>query len=130
MIVPDASVIADILLNADGAGNMRSRIFGAGESLHAPGILDLEVAQVLRRYAARRTISLHRGRSSIALLRLLPIRRYPHEILLGRIWELRDNLTAHDAAYVALAEALDATFVTRDSRIARVTGHQASIEVI
>ena len=130
MIVPDASVIADLLLNTAGATRIRSRIFDARETLHAPGVLDLEVAQVLRRHAARRVISPHRGRWSIALLQLFPITRYPHEMLLGRIWQLRDNLTAYDAAYVALAEALNAILLTRDSRIARATGHQAQIEVI
>jgi predicted nucleic acid-binding protein len=130
MIVPDASVIADLLLNTNGATRIRARIFDAGETLHAPGVLDLEVAQVLRRHAARRAISPHRGRWSIALLRLFPITRYPHEMLLGRIWQLRDNLTAYDAAYVALAEGLNAILLTRDSRIARATGHKAQIEVI
>ena len=71
-----------------------------------------------------------RGREAMADLADMPIRRYPHDVLLPRVWDLRHNLTAYDAAYVALAEALDAPLVTRDRRLARAAGHGADIELL
>ena|SRR5258708_8804111 len=130
MIVTDASVILELLLESTAARRIRARLVDARETLHAPGILDIEVAHALRRYASRREISIERGRSAIALLERFPITRYSHELLLRRIWELRNNLTAHDAAYIALAEGLDATFITRDSRLASAPNHRATVEVI
>jgi len=130
MIVTDASIILDLLLNSPAASRIKSRLFGAEETLHAPALLDLEIAQVLRRFAARRQISAERGRSALELLERFPIARYPHEPLLTRIWELRPNLTAYDAAYIALAEGLDATFLTRDMRAASAPTHRATVEVI
>jgi predicted nucleic acid-binding protein len=130
VIVPDASVILELLLRSPAASRIESRLFDRDETLHAPALLDLEIAQVLRRYAARREISPERGRAALALLEQFPIVRYPHEPLLARIWELRANLTAYDAAYVALAEGLDATFLTRDTRAATAPVHEANVEVI
>ena len=130
MIVLDASVVVDLLLNSPMAEAIRSRVFDANETLHAPAVLDLEVAQTLRRFAARREISRERGRSVLGILQRLPVTRYPHELLLRRIWELRENLTAYDAAYIALAEGLNATFITRDSRLASAPNHRATVEVI
>jgi predicted nucleic acid-binding protein len=130
MIVTDASIILDLLLNSPAAGRIKDRLFGADETLHAPALLDLEIAQVLRRYASRREISAERGRSALAVLERFPIARYPHEPLLPRIWELRGNLTAYDAAYIALAEGLDATFLTRDTRAATAPMHRAAVEVL
>lgn len=130
MIVPDASIILDLLLNSPAARRIKSRLFDADETLHAPALLDLEVAQVLRRYAARHTISPERGRAALALLEQFPIARYAHEPLLSRIWELRANFTAYDAAYIALAEGLDATFLTRDTRAAAAPAHRATVELI
>ena len=130
MIVTDASVILEVLLRTPGAERIESRLFVAGESLHAPHLLDLEVAQVLRRYAAREEITPARGRLSLALLSQFPVTRYPHEPLLPRIWALRTNMTAYDAAYVALAEALGGTLVTRDERLATAAGTRAHIELV
>lgn len=130
MIVLDASVVVDLLLNSSMAEVIRSRVFDANETLHAPAVLDLEVAQTLRRFAARREISRERGRSVLVILQRLPVTRYPHELLLRRIWELRENLTAYDAAYIALAEGLNATFITRDSRLGSAPNHRATVEVI
>lgn len=130
MIVLDASVVVDLLLNSPTAEAIRSRVFDANETLHAPAILDLEVAQTLRRFAAQREISRERGLSVLGILQRLPVTRYPHELLLRRIWELRENLTAYDAAYIALAEGLNATFITRDSRLASAPNHRATVEVI
>ena len=128
MIVVDASVILELLLRTPAADALEARLFDAGETLHAPHLLDVEVAQTLRRYAARGEISGHRGRVALGLLIGFPITRYPHEPLLARMWALRANVTAYDAAYVALAEALGATLVTRDERLATTAGVRAKIE--
>lgn len=130
MIVLDASVVLELLLRTPAAPALEERILGAGETLHAPHLLDLEVAQVLRRYEARRELTPSRGKEALDLLLHFPIARYPHDPLLLRIWRLRTSLTAYDAAYVALAEALDAPVVTRDRRLARTTGHRARIEMV
>jgi predicted nucleic acid-binding protein len=130
VIVTDASVILEVLLRTPAAAKIVDRILDPRESLHAPHLLDLEVAQVLRRYVSRRELTASRGQTSLDLLTAFPIRRYAHEPLLSRIWALRENLTAYDAAYVALAEGLGATLLTRDGGIAAATGHTAEIELI
>ena len=130
MIVPDASVILELLLRTPVASGIESRLFGGADTLHAPALLDIEVAQVLRRYESRGEISAQRGRLAIELLATFPIERYPHRDLLPRIWDLRRNLTAYDAAYIALAEALDATFLTRDARISKAPGTGVRMEVV
>ncbi|MFN2565152.1 MAG: type II toxin-antitoxin system VapC family toxin [Gemmatimonadaceae bacterium] len=129
MIVTDASVILELLLRTSAAEAIEARVLDAGETLHAPHLLDVEVAQVLRRYAARGEISAARGRLTLGLLARLPIARYAHEPLLPRVWALRANMTAYDAAYVALAEALGATLLTRDERLASAPGTRAKIEL-
>jgi predicted nucleic acid-binding protein len=93
-------------------------------------VLDVEVAQVVRRYAANGEFDAERGRTALADLADLPLHRYPHDFLLPRVWDLRNNLTAHDAIYVALAEVLDATPLTRDKRLAASPGHHARIELV
>jgi predicted nucleic acid-binding protein len=98
-------------------------------SLHAPHLIDIESAQTIRRYAASGQIDGERGLIALTVLADLPLRRYPHGFLLPRIWELRRNLTAYDAAYVALAEALDVPLVTRDRRLSIASGHRAKIEL-
>jgi predicted nucleic acid-binding protein len=130
MIVVDASAVVDALLRAPDAEAAMQRLFDPGQTLHAPHLLDLEVAHVIRRYAAVRQIDSERGRAVLDDLADLPLRRYPHDLLLSRVWELRHNLTAYDAAYVALAEALDAPLLTRDRRLAAASGHYARIELV
>jgi predicted nucleic acid-binding protein len=93
-------------------------------------LLDVEVAQVVRRYAANGEIDVERGRMALADLTDLPLHRYPHDFLLPRVWDLRNNLTAYDAMYVALAEALDAPLLTCDKRLAASPGHHARIELV
>jgi predicted nucleic acid-binding protein len=100
-----------------------------GDSLHAPHLLDVEVAQVLRRYSVAGNITPERGRQALTDLVDFPIHRSPHDVLLPRIWELRHNVTAYDAAYLALAEALAAPLVTCDARLASAPGHAARVEV-
>ena len=130
MIVPDASVILELLLRTPAASGIESRLLDNADTLHAPALLDVEVAQVLRRYESRGEISAQRGRLALELLAAFPIERYPHEKLLPRIWELRRNLTAYDAAYIALAEALGATFLTRDARITKAPGSRVRMELV
>ncbi len=130
MIVVDASALVELLLDTDEAGAVAARLFDSGDSLAAPHLIDVETAHVLRRYARAGEIDNRRGRKAIDDLADMPIRRYPHEILLPRVWDLQHNLTAYDAVYVALAEALDAPLVTRDRRLARAAGHGAEIELL
>jgi predicted nucleic acid-binding protein len=130
VIVIDASALLEALLRTPAAKTVEDRLFAPCQTLHAPHLLDVEVAQVIRRYAANGEIDSDRGRMALADLADLPLRRYPHDFLLPRIWELRNNLTAYDAAYVALAEALDAPLLTRDRRLATAAGHHAQMELI
>jgi predicted nucleic acid-binding protein len=90
----------------------------------------VEVGQVLRRYAANGEINSERGRLALADLADLPLRRYPHDFLLPRIWDLRNYLPAYDATYVALAEALEAPLLTCDRRLAAASGHSAHIDLV
>lgn len=129
MIVLDASAALEVLLQLERADAIADRIFAPEESLHAPHLIDVEVAQVIRRYQLAGDISVARGAEAIADLGELPVRRYDHASLLERIWQLRKNLTAYDAAYVVLAEALDATLVTRDRALARIPGVRIAVEV-
>lgn len=129
MIVVDASVVVEVVLGLPRASVAAARLAG-DPSQHAPGLLDLEVTQVVRRHCAEGRVSPHRGAEAIADLIDLRIRRYPHTPLLRRIWALRDNVTAYDAAYVALAESLDAPLLTFDRRLAAGTWHRASVELL
>ena len=130
MIVVDASALLEVLFRTPAADAVEDRLFAAGQTLHAPHLLDVEAAQVIRRYAANGEIDAERGRLALDDLADFPLRRYPHDFLLPRIWSLRNNLTAYDAAYVALAEALDAPLLTRDRRLAAASGHHAEIILV
>ena len=130
MIVVDASVMVEVLLRVPGAERLEARLAGVEDRLCAPALLDVEVAQALRCYAGRGELSPERGTEAIELLMEFPLVRYPHAPLLPRIWELRSNLTAYDAAYVALAEALRAPLLTADVRLAGAPGHGAEIELV
>ena len=128
MIVVDASALIDSLLRTPAAEAVDEDLFDDRQTLHAPHLIDVEVAQVVRRYAALGEIDEARGHEALVDLDDFPLRRYPHGFLLPRIWALRHNLTAYDAAYVALAEALDAPLLTRDRRLA-AAARQAGIAV-
>lgn len=130
MIVTDASVIVDVLLRVPGAEALDARLFDSSESLHAPHLIDVEVAHVLRRYTLKGEITEARGKSALARLQRFPLTRHTHAPLLNRIWALRQNLTAYDATYVALAEGLDATLCTRDAPLSTSSGHVARIELL
>ncbi len=130
MIVVDASAVAEVLLQMPAAAAVASHLFAAGQSLHAPHLVDVEVAHVIRRYVARKDIDEDRGRSAIQDLVDLPIRRYPHGVLLVRTWALRNNLSAYDAIYVALAEALDVPLLTCDQHLASAAQRFTRIRLI
>jgi len=129
VIVLDASAALDWLLQTAAGQRIEQRIYSHRESLHAPHLLDLEVGQVLRRLVREGAVSAHRAEQAIEDLLDLRIARYPHFVLLPRIWQLRHNLSAYDAAYVALAENLGARLLTRDARLASVSGLTAPIEL-
>jgi len=128
LIVVDASAAICFLLNSppDQASAVRSRL--SGDDLHAPHLLDLEVAHALRRFVLAGALTADRARETLSRLAQLRVVRYPHYSFLERIWQLRSNLTAYDAAYVSLAEFLDAPLLTLDARIARAPA-RATIEV-
>lgn len=129
MIVLDASAAVALLLQIQpSATAIGERLDRTGESLHTPAIFDAEVLQVIRRHWLRKLISPSRARLALDDLRNLGIRRYPNVPLLDRMWDLRQNLSAFDAAYIALAEALDAPLITTDARLARAPRHRASVE--
>lgn len=99
-------------------------------TLHAPHLIDLEVAQVLRRYLRLGKLDPARAQSAIEHLRLFDLSRYPHDPLLPRIWQLRRNLTAYDASYVVLAEALGTRVLTCDSHLAAAPGVETLVELL
>src|ERR1700730_15187336 len=129
MIVLDASAVVDWLLQTPAGQRIENRINSQNETLHTPHLLDLEVIQVLRRLARQGVVAVHRADEAVRDLLDLRIARYPHLVLLPRIWQLRHNFSAYDAAYIVLAEKLGAALVTRDSRLASASGHAAPIEL-
>jgi len=129
VIVLDASAAVDWLLQTSAGQSIERRIYSRNETLHAPDLLDLEATQVLRRLLLQRVVSAHRVDEAVRDLLDLRVTRYPHLVLLPRIWQLRHNFSAYDAAYVVLAEKLGATLLTRDARLASVTGHVALVEL-
>lgn len=117
------------LLRLPLAARVDERLEG-DDSLHAPHLLAVEVAQVVRRYVASGQVGEERGAEAIADLADLEVAHHPHEPLLPAMWRLRLNLTAYDAAYVSLAEALDAPLLTLDARLAAAPGIGARIDLI
>ena len=130
MIVLDASVVIEVLLNTPAGIQIGERVFDPDETIHAPHLLDVEVAQVLRRYARAGELDTARGLQALQDLIDFPLTRYPHDLFLLRIWELHHNVTAYDAAYITLAEALGALLLTRDAALASAPGNRAQIELI
>ncbi|MFL5102515.1 MAG: type II toxin-antitoxin system VapC family toxin [Xanthobacteraceae bacterium] len=130
MIVVDASALLEVLLRTPAAEAVQTRLFDPRQTVHAPHLIDVEVAQVLRRYALGRELDPERGRAALADLADFPIRRYPHGLLLNRVWDLRNNLTAYDAVYVALGQALDAPLLTRDRRLATAARRHVRVELV
>lgn len=129
MIVLDASAAVDWLLQTSAGQRIENRIYSRNESLHAPHLLDLEVAHVLRRLTREGTIAPQRAEEGLDDLLSLRITRYPHFVFLSEVWHLRHNFSAYDAAYIALAERLGAALITRDRRLASTRAHVAVVEV-
>lgn len=130
MIVADASVVIEVLLNTSLAASCREIILAPSESVCVPHLLDLEVCQVLRRYVRTGQLADTLASEALRVLNDLPLFRYSHEPLIDRIWELRHSISAYDAAYVALAESLGAPLVTCDARLTRSHGHRANVQVV
>ncbi len=129
MNVVDASVLIEWSLGTALGDEVAKHIITGGE-LSAPHLVDIEVAQVLRRAVRRGEATAERARAALDAVTALDVVRYDHRPLAPRIWALRDNITAYDAAYVALAEALNAPLLTTDGRLAKAPGHIAQITVI
>jgi predicted nucleic acid-binding protein len=130
VIVVDASAVLELLLGTERAERVAARLLAPDERLDAPHLLDIEVGQALHRLAQLNAITVLRAEEALADFASLVIERHAHRELLPRIWQLGDSLTAYDAAYVALAEALDAPVLTCDAKLGRAHGHRARIEVV
>jgi len=130
VIVLDASAAVAVFLNLEpGAPRIRERMSAEDDDLHVPHLFEVEVMNVLRRYSLIGALSQDRARLALSRLTTMRITRYPHTALLERIWELRHNLTAYEATYIALAETLGAPLVTTDARLARASGIRAEVEL-
>ena len=130
MMVLDASVLLELLLGTERGRTIAVRIADPAIGLHAPHLADVEVAQALRRYVGEGEIGASSAEAALEDLQSLDLERHSHEPLLGRVWALRENLTAYDAVYVALAEALDSTLLTCDGRLARAPGLSRRVELV
>jgi predicted nucleic acid-binding protein len=129
VIVLDASAAVDWLLQTAVGQRIERRIYARQDTLHSVHLLDVELAHVLRRLVRERSLTPKRAQEALDDVAALRITRYAPVLLLERIWGLRQNLSAYDAAFVALAEELHAPLITRDRRIAAAPGHRAAVEV-
>jgi predicted nucleic acid-binding protein len=130
MIVLDASAVVDLLIKPAAETNeLRARIRAASVA-YAPHLIDAEVTNTLRRHVLRGRMDQVSARRALRRLAAMRLRLWPHQPFLGRAFALRDQLTAYDAIYVAMAEATGATLLTRDAGLARSSGHRARVEVV
>lgn len=128
MIVVDSAAVVDALTGVQGCGELRNLLID--EELHAPALLDFELVCALRGLTLAERLTPARANDAFADFEVLPVHRWPAgDALRRRAYSLRKNLTAYDAAYVALAEALECELVTRDARLARSSGHAVPITV-
>jgi predicted nucleic acid-binding protein len=127
MIALDASAVVEMLRDGPLADSLWQEMLESGDVLVAPHLVDVEAMSALRRLAKEQRIDPHRVQQYLETLDLLPVKRYEHTPLLGRIWELRHNFTAYDATYIALAEATEAVLYTCDGKLAK--GHRARVKV-
>lgn len=130
MIVLDASAALEWLLQTPTGQRVGKRLFTPGETLHAPHLLDVEVIQALRRTVRLGYVMVPEAELALLDLRDMKLQRYPHTHLLERAWDLKNNLSAYDAVYIALAEALDAPLLTCDRKLASASAHSAQVELI
>jgi predicted nucleic acid-binding protein len=128
VLVVDTSAVLEALVATDPARGLVDRLARDGD-LHVPHLIDIELLHVLRRLNALGELSDERAAAARADYRDLALVRYPHGALSDRIWELRHNLTAYDAAFVTLAEFLEAPLITCDGRLEAAAGHIARIEL-
>lgn len=129
-MVIDASAMIELLLQTPLGLRVQARLFRGRHELHVPHLLDVEVAQALRRLVRAGQVLAQRAGEALEDLAAFDLRRHAHHLLLDRAWELRDNCTAYDAMYLALAEAIDAPLVTCDGPLAKTPGHRARVDVI
>lgn len=130
MIVIDASALIELLLLTPRAARVAARMAAHDDTIHAPHLIDLEVLSALRSLEARKVLTTSDATKAVNDLLVLPLVRYPHDALIARTWALRGNLTAYDAAYVALAERLAAPLVTCDAQLAAAPGLRIALELI
>lgn len=131
MLVLDASVVVDYLLAREPhAGRISARIREAGGAIAAPHLMDVEVAQVLRRFVLNGVLPAERAELALDHLAALPLHRYGHSALVRRAFDLRHNTTVYDAIYLALAEGLDAVLLTLDKGMTAVPGHEVTVELV
>ncbi len=130
MIVLDSSAMLEQLLGTPKGQHIQDQYLVEGESFHVPHLFDLEIIQVLRRYVHHHILSNHRATQAMDDYLDFPLTRYPHQPLLSRIWELREHVTAYDAAYVSLAEVLNIPLITCDEKLATAPGHTANIVLV
>lgn len=128
-MVVDASILVALLLRRTDIDPIERRLASSGKP-HAPHLLDIEVTNAIRRHVRLGTLSDDAGRRTLSARTAFPAERHAHGFLLPRIWALRHNIPAYDAAYIALAEWLNTPLLTRDRRLANAGGHTARIELI
>lgn len=130
MIVIDASAVLELLLQTEKGMRVSEQALSPEQRLHAPHLIDVEVTQTLRRLTHRKAMSIRRAEEALADFNSLGIERHGHQDLIPRLWQLRDALSAYDASYIALAEALDAPLLTCDGKLARAHGHHARVTTV
>jgi predicted nucleic acid-binding protein len=130
VIVLDASAAIELLAAGPHAAEVRHLAEQADWQIMAPQLLAVEVLQVLRRRVRAELTSASVADEARVLLRWMRIRYVDHDLLADRVWELRHNLSAYDAVYVALAEVLDAVLLTGDAKLAGAPGHRARVKVL
>jgi predicted nucleic acid-binding protein len=130
LIVIDASAVLELVLRTERGRAVEERTLVPEESLHAPHLIDVEITQALRRLVQLKELTPNRAKQALDDHAALQIKRANHENMLERLWQLRESVTAYDATYVTLAEALESPLVTCDSKLARSHGHRAIIELI
>jgi predicted nucleic acid-binding protein len=130
VIVLDASALVELILDTPTGHAVAGRIADPSEGLHVPHLADIEVAQALRRYVREGEIDVDTAETALDDLRALDLQRHAHEPLLERVWELRKNLTAYDAVYVALAEVLDGVVLTCDRRLSQAPGMTRRVTLV
>ncbi len=130
MIVLDASAAVDVLLNIGASARIRARIEAEDyDGIRVPHLFEVEILHTLRREYLRGLLSDERSEIALNRLSTMKLTHHPHTPFIERVWELKDNVTAYDASYIALAETLDAPLITTDGRLARSSGHRARVEL-